>query len=130
MTLHQQLAAKKADDPPACYTGGTRSGGAFVEFRPDAQKRVGFPWAQLCHYTLEPHRGDAAEALEQLTLAFSTADVVIVGARLGKLVELVNEHALDSVSVVDARYASLLAKSPWVASIAIARLDKSGGAAG
>jgi hypothetical protein len=63
-------------------------------------------------------------------LAFSTADVVIVGARLGKLVELLNEHDLGSVSVVDARYAATLGKQPWVASIVIARLDKSSGVAG
>jgi len=71
-----------------------------------------------------------ADPPERLTLAFSTADVVMVGARLGKLVELINEHDLGSVSAVDARYANLLVRAPWVASIAIARLDKSGSAAG
>lgn len=58
------------------------------------------------------------------------ADVVLVGARLGKLVELVNEHDLEWVSALDARYSGLVAKTPWIASITIARLDKSGGAAG
>lgn len=62
-------------------------------------------------------------------LAFSTADVVLVGARFGKLVELVHEHDLEWVAVVDARHAGLLARAPWVASIAINRLDKSGGSA-
>jgi len=42
----------------------------------------------------------------------------------------INEHDLGSVSVVDARHAGLLARAPWVASIVIARLDKSGSAAG
>jgi hypothetical protein len=46
------------------------------------------------------------------------------------LVELINEHDLGSVSVVDARYAGTPGKQPWVASIAIACLDKSTGAAG
>ena len=55
---------------------------------------------------------------------------MIVGARLGKLVELINEHDLGSISAVDARYANLLVRAPWVASIAIARLDKSNSAAG
>jgi hypothetical protein len=82
----------------------------------------------LCHYTLEPNGGDQ-DAPERLTLAFSTADVVIVSARLGKPVELINEHDLGSVSAADARYVNLLVRAPWVASIAIARLDKSGGAA-
>jgi hypothetical protein len=56
--------------------------------------------------------------------------VVLVGARFGKLVELVHEHDLEWVAVVDARHAGLLARAPWVASIAVNRLDKSGGAAG
>lgn len=132
MSLQQQLEAKRAAEPvtPSCYSGGMRHGRAFIEFRPDAHRRLGFPWAQLCHYTLEPHRGDDAETPERLTLAFSTADVVLVGARLGKLVDLVNEHDLEWVAVVDARHAGLLARALWVASIAINRLDKSGGAAG
>jgi len=132
MSLQQDLQARRAAEPvtPSCYSGGSRSNSAFIEFRPDAHQRVGFPWAQLCHYTLEPNRDAELDTPERLTLAFSTADVVLVGARLGKLVELVNEHDLNSVSVVDARYAGMLTKSPWVASIAIARLDKSGSAAG
>lgn len=131
MSLQQDLQARRAAEPvtPSCYSGGTRSGGAFIEFRPDAHRRLGFPWAQLCHYTLEPNPG-SDDTPERLTLAFSTADVVLVGARLAKLVDLIHEHDLDWVAVVDARHAGLLARAPWVATIAIARLDKSGGAAG
>jgi hypothetical protein len=131
-SLQQQLEAKRAAEPvtPSCYSGGTRSGGAFIEFRPDAHLRLGFPWAQLCYYTLEANGGDT-DAPERLTLAFSTADVVLVGARPAKLFELLNEDDLASVSVVDARHAAgLLARAPWVASIAIARLDKPSGATG
>ena len=130
-SLQQQLEARRAGEKaqPTCYSGGARSGNAFIEFRPDAHRRLGFPWAQLCHYTLEPNHDAELDAPERLTLAFSTADVVLVGARLAKLVELINEHDLASVSVVDARHAGLLARAPWVASIAIARLDKSSGAA-
>ena len=39
-----------------------------------------------------------------------TADVHMVSARLAKLVELINEHGLSSVSAEDARYAKELAK--------------------
>jgi hypothetical protein len=46
------------------------------------------------------------------------------GARLGKLVELINEHGLASVSALDARYAGTVGRGPWVAAIAITRLDK------
>ena len=51
-------------------------------------------------------------------------DVVVTGARLGKLVDLINEHGLASVSAVDARYAGTLGRGPWVAAITIARIDK------
>ena len=51
-------------------------------------------------------------------------------SQLGKLVELINEHGLASVSAVDARYAGTVGRGPWVARITIARLDKSGGIPG
>jgi hypothetical protein len=73
MSLREELEKRK-DEHPSCYSGGMRHGRTFIEFRPDPHKRVGFPWAQLCHYTLEPHRADDAEAAERLKLAFSTAD--------------------------------------------------------
>jgi hypothetical protein len=90
---------------------------------------AGFPVAQLCHYTLEANSSgdEGKEAPEWLMLEFSTADVAIVGARLGKLVDLINEHGLASVSAVDARYAGTVGRGPWVARITIARLDKPGG---
>lgn len=66
--------------------------------------------------------GDAPP--ERLTLGFSTADVAIVGARLGKLVEAINEHTLAAVMPLNARYAGALGQRPWVARIAIARIDK------
>ena len=93
-------------------------GGAnYVEFRPDAHTRTGFP-AQLCHYTLEDNAGDEA-APERLTLAFHSADVVLVGARLSKLVELVTSNQLGSVNALDARFAGALGNNPWVAKITI-----------
>jgi hypothetical protein len=127
MSLREDLEKRK-EELPACFVGGLRHNRAFIEFRPDPRKRVGFPWAQLCHYTFEPNQPDDAEAAERLTLAFSTADVVLVGARLGKLVDLVNEHDLDWVAALDARYSPLAGKAPWIASITIARIDKQDGA--
>jgi hypothetical protein len=132
--LAQELAAKKAAEEPSptCCTSASHGGAYFIELRPDPRTKTGFPVAQLCHYTLDANPGgdDAKEAPERLTLGFSTADVAIVGARLGKLVELINEHGLASVSAVDARYAGTVGRGPWVARITIARLDKPGGALG
>jgi hypothetical protein len=56
--------------------------------------------------------------------------VAVTGARLGKLVELINEHGLASVSAVDARYAGTVGRGPWVAKITIVRIDKPGGILG
>ncbi len=127
--LAQELAAKKAAEEPSptCCTSASHGGAYFIELRPDPRTKTGFPVAQLCHYTLEANPSGELEAPERLTLGFSTADVVVTGARLGKLVELINEHGLASVSAVDARYAGTVGRGPWVAKIAIARIDKPGG---
>lgn len=130
--LAQELAAKKATEEPSptCYTSASRGEAFFIELRPDPRTRTGFPVAQLCHYTFEANPGGEEEAPERLILAFSTADVAIVGARLGKLVELISAHNLTSVSAQDARYAGTVGRGPWVARIAIARIDKPSGALG
>jgi hypothetical protein len=132
--LAQELAAKKAAEEPSptCYTSASRGEALFIELRPDPRTKTGFPVAQLCHYTLEANPGgeEGKDAPERLTLAFSTADVAIVGARLGKLVELINGHNLTSVSAVDARYAGTVGRGPWVARITIAQLDKLSAALG
>ena len=132
--LAQELAAKKAAEEPSptCCTSASHGGAYFIELRPDPRTKTGFPVAQLCHYTLElnPSGDEGKEAPERLTLGFSTADVVVTGARLGKLVELINEHGLASVSAVDARYAGTVGRGPWVAKITIVRIDKPGGILG
>ena len=53
------------------------------------QHRHGFHTSQLLHYRLEPDDGGDGdrEPAEKLTLAFATADVVIVGWRLERLAE-------------------------------------------
>jgi hypothetical protein len=117
--LKEQLAERKNEQAaaPSCHAERISGGVPYVEFRPDAHTKTGFP-AQLCHYTLEPNAGDEA-APERLTLAFHSADVVLVGARLAKLVELIGSNNLANVNTLDARYADTLGKSPWVAKITI-----------
>jgi hypothetical protein len=124
-TIREQLAEKKREEEaeraatPSCCEHANRMGGAnYIEFRPDAHTRTGFP-AQLCHYTLEDNAGGDKDTPERLTLAFHSADVVMVGARLAKLVELATGNQLGSVTALDARYADALGKSPWVAKITI-----------
>ena len=129
--LGDLLTAKKteAEKNAASFHEATHTV-SFVEFRPDARTRVGFPMAQLCHYTLEPNPdGNRDAAPARLTLAFSTADVVVSGARLAGLVALLNEHKLEWVAAVDARYANAEERA-WVGAIAVGHFGKSGSAAG
>ncbi len=126
MSQVRELAAQK----PLCVEVGRAV--SFIEFRPDAHTRTGFAASQLLHYTLEPNPAteDAKGAPpERLTFAFHTADVVVLGARLAKLVELIQAHELASVIALDARYANADGGQPWVGKIAIERFDKSGGGA-
>jgi hypothetical protein len=101
----------------------------FIEFRPDPHTRTGFAVSQLLHYTLEANAGDDKDAPERLTLGFHTADIVLLGVRLARLVELIQSHELASVSALDARYTNAEGGHPWVGKIAIERLDKPGGGA-
>lgn len=128
MSLREELEKRK-EELPSCAKIGTRDGAPFVEFHVTPHSRCGFPIGQLCHYTLETNAQSGDEPPERLTLAFPTADVVLRGARLGKLVEAINDRALAAVMPVDARYAGTLGKQPWVASVTIARIDKQGGTA-
>lgn len=130
MSLSEQVAARRAAEKaePSCHT--IRSNAVFVEFNVTPHSRCGFPIGQLCHYTLESNNVEGGdEPPERLTLAFPTADVVLLGARLGKLVESIHDHSLGSVTPLDARYSNALGQRPWVARIVVSRIDKSNGAA-
>jgi hypothetical protein len=60
-----------------------------------------------------------------LTLAFPTADVVILGARLVRLTDLLREHKLAVMRSLSGRYRNVESAAPWVGEIAVRRLDKS-----
>jgi hypothetical protein len=124
LSLKEQLAARK----PECFESDN-NGRSFIELQPTPDTRHGFALAQLLHYTLEANPAPGADAPERLTLAFSTADVVILGARLVRLTDLLREHKLAIVRPLSDRYSNLEPTQPWVAEILIRRLDKSGGAA-
>jgi hypothetical protein len=62
---------------------------------------------------------------QKLALAFSTADVVILGWRLGRLADLLRENGLAAVHVLPKRYADLDRVRPFVASIIITPISRS-----
>lgn len=121
-TLKDQLMAAR----PECIETGTRDR-AFIEFQPKPGTRQGFAMGQLLNYSLQPEAERLPDApSERLTLEFSTADVVIFGARLDHLTKLICEHQLAVVRPVSGRYSQLNPEHPWVAEILIRRIDKPG----
>jgi hypothetical protein len=109
-----------------CYTTSVKYC-ACIEFHLDEERRRGFHTGQLIDYTLEPNpdAGEDKNAPQQrLALVFSTADVVILGWRLGRLVDLLRENNLATVHVLSKRYADLDRTRPFVASITITPISK------
>jgi hypothetical protein len=110
-----------------CYTTSVKYC-ACIEFRLDEERRRGFHTNQLIDYTLEPNphaSEDKSAPLQKLALAFSTADVVILGWRLGRLADLLRENNLATVHVLPKRYADLDRGKPFVASIIITPISRS-----
>jgi hypothetical protein len=99
-----------------------------IEFHLDEHRRRGFHTSQLIEYSLDPNPG-AEEAgkdtpPQKLTLAFSTADVVILGWRLSRLANLLQENKLAAINILPKRYAELDPKKPFVSSIEIKPVGK------
>ena len=97
-----------------------------IEFHSDGRRR-GFHASQLIEYTLEPNldaEDDKNAPPEKLALAFSTADVVVLGWRLGRLADCLRENKLAAVGILPTRYAELDRNKPFVASISITPIVK------
>ena len=99
---------------------------ACIEFHLDEGKRRGFHTSQLIDYMLEPNPDaeDDKNALPQkLSLAFSTADAVILGWRLGPLADKLQENDPATVRALSKRYADVDRHVPFVASISVTPID-------
>jgi hypothetical protein len=110
-----------------CYTSSGKYC-ACVEFHLDEERRHGFHTSQLIHYTLEPNPDageDKTAPPQKLAIAFSTADVVILGWRLGRLADLLRENDLATVHVLSIRYADVDRAKPFVASVNITPISRS-----
>jgi hypothetical protein len=109
-----------------CYTTSVKYC-ACIEFHLDEERRRGFHTSQLIDYILEPNPDtgvDKNAPPQKLTLAFSTADVVILGWRLGRLADLLRENNLATVHVLPKRYADLDRVRPFVASLVITSISR------
>ena len=99
---------------------------ACIEFHLSEHKRRGFHTSQLIEYTLEPNpdaEDDKNAPPQKLALAFSTADVVVLGWRLGLLADKLQENDLAAVRALSKRYAEVDRHMPFVASITITPID-------
>ena len=125
-TLRELVADKKRGESFAPEKDAV----LFIEFQPNPERREGFALAQLLHYILDANpaaaSGKEAEVPpERLTLAFSTADVVVLGWRLLALTAALREHKLGFVRAVSGRYSNLEQDKPHVAEIVIQPPGKS-----
>ena len=109
-----------------CYTTSVKYC-ACIEFHLDEERRRGFHTSQLIDYILEPNPNagdDKNTPPQKLVLAFSTADVVILGWRLGRLADLLRENELATAHVLSKRYADLDYARSFVTSIMITPISK------
>ena len=100
---------------------------ACIEFHQDKHHRRGFHASQLIDYTLEPNPDagdDKNQPPQKLSIAFSTADVVVLGWRLCRLADLLRENKLVAVCILPKRYADLDRAKVYVAVIKITPIEK------
>jgi hypothetical protein len=100
---------------------------ACIEFQLDKEHYHGFHTSQLIDYTIEPNpdaADDSNAPPQKFTLAFSTADVAILGWRLETLAKRLCENELAVVRILPKRYADVDRFKTFVASIKITPIEK------
>jgi len=113
-------------DKDSCYAASGKYCACIEFYLPD-DKRRGFHTSQLIEYTLEANpdaADDKNEPPQKLAIAFSTADVVVLGWRLGFLADKLQENDLAAVRALAKRYADVDRHMPFVASITITPIAK------
>ena len=96
-----------------------------IEFVLAEDQRRGFHTGQLIDYRLEPNSSHEKDAPpDKLTLAFATADVVILGWKLSSLAEHLRDGDLLCVRSLPTPYAHLEPKQTFVARIAVMPVAK------
>jgi hypothetical protein len=126
MTLTSPALRTQEITNEQCYTT-TNKYCACIEFQLDKENRHGFHTSQLIDYTLGPNpdaRDDRNAPPQKLMLAFSTADVVILGWRLEYLATKLCESELATVRILPKRNEDLDRFKSFVASIKITPIEK------
>ena len=113
----------------SCYESANSYAGC-IEFHKDKHHRRGFNASQLIDYTLEPNpdaEDDKTVPPQKLSLAFSTADVIILGWRLGLIADYLRDNKLSAIGILPKRYAELERNAIYVSSIVITPITKNNG---
>lgn len=98
------------------------SPGAFLECVTKDGRVYGFPFSQLLHYLLQPNpelETTPSAPPEQISLWFSSHDVLITGWHFEPLRKLLRDGKSFTVSAGDSRYLNLKPKECFVAEIVI-----------
>jgi hypothetical protein len=117
------LRLRLRDKPNCClFLEGSAS---FLEFQQEQKPSQGFALSQLVQYTVESVAAKDGPP-EKLSLCFSTADVVITGWRLDRLVSELRCHKGGIVKTLPnaARYEQLEPNACAIASIDIKPVGK------
>ena len=109
-----------------CYETSNTSA-AFIEFHQDKDHRQAFNASQLIGFSLAPNPGadtDRNEPPQKLALVFATADVVLLGWRLGFLADRLRESTLAAVGLIPKRYVELERNPVFISVIKIEAVKK------
>jgi len=101
----------------------------FIELHLDGQHRRALNASQLIEFTLEPNPAsddDKNLPPQKLSLMFSTADIVILGWRLGLIADYLRDNKLAAIGVLPKRYAELERGSVFVSGIVIVPINDDG----
>jgi len=110
----------------SCYTPAGKYC-PFIEFQLDEHRRRTFNTGQLIEFRLDPNpsaENDKTAPPDKMALAFSTADVVLLGWRLDMLSNKLRENDVATVRVLPLRYAELDSFACVVTSIEIKPIEK------
>ena len=100
---------------------------ACIEFHLDEHRRQAFNASQLIAYALAPNpdaEDDKSLPPQKLSLTFSTADVVILGWRLGLIADYLRDNRLSAICILPKRYAELERTTGFVSAISITPVTK------
>jgi len=100
---------------------------ACIAFHLADHRRQAFNSSQFIGYSLDPNpnaEDDKNAPPQKLSLAFSTADVVLLGWRLDGLADRLDENKLAAVCILPKRYAELERNAAFVSAITITPIGK------